>query len=182
MRPDDGLAGADTRRPRASVQHGWIATMAALIVCLACGGEALAREGEARDYAYFTLQGRLSDPSLRKPLEGATIHLTAGERKFQAVTDRKGVFSFEKLPVTSFKVEVVSSDGRVIRGIRRLDANDPVRPRLRMKLGKGDPQSFDLLASGEAVALEVPEPEVRWDRFWKQLAAFGAGALALALL
>jgi hypothetical protein len=142
----------------------------------------MAREGEARDYAYFTLQGRLTDPSLRKPLEGATVRLTAGEQTFEALTDRKGVFVFERLPVTTFNVDVISSDGRVIRGIRRLDANDPTRPRLRMKFGRGAAQTFAMSASEESVALDVPQPDVRWDRFWKQLAVFGGGALVLALL
>ena len=155
---------------------------AASLLSLLCGGHAFARQGEARDYAYFTLQGRLSDPSLRTPLEGATVRLTAGDRSFETITDRKGVFMFERLPVTSFKVDVVSADGRVIRGIRRLDANDPVRQRLHVKLGHGLPQSFGVHASEESVALDVPQPEVRWDRFWKQLAAFGGGALLLALL
>ena len=159
-----------------------IAAVSVALVCLLCGDQALARQSEARDYAYFTLQGRLSDPSLRKPLEGATIRLTAGDQKFEAVTDRKGVFSFERLPVVSFKVDVVSSDGRVIRGIRRLDANDPVRPRLYMKLGRGEPQSFEVHAAEEtAVALDVPQPEVRWDRFWKELAIFVGAAAILAL-
>ena len=156
--------------------------VAAALAALAFGGHAFAREGEARDYAYFTLQGRLSDPSLRTPLEGATVRLTAGDKSFETITDRKGVFAFERLPVTRFKVDVISADGRVIRGIRRLDANDPVRPRLRVKLGRGEPQTFDVHASEEAVDLDVPQPEVRWDRFWKQLAAFGGGVLILALL
>ena len=153
---------------------------AAALVWLPCGESAYARQGEGRDYAYFTLQGRLSDPSLRKPLEGATIRLTAGDRSFEAVTDRKGVFAFERLPVTSFKVDVTSSDGRVVRGIRRLDANDPVRPRLHMKLGRGVPQTFQVLAAEEAVALDVPQPEVRWDRLWKELAIFVGAAAILA--
>ena len=139
------------------------------------------RESGAIDYAYFTLQGRLTDPSLRKALEGATIRLTSGDQSFETVTDRKGVFQFEKLPVTSFTVDVISSDGRVVRGIRRLDANDPVRPRLRIDLGKGTPQSFQVNAAEEAISLDVPEPEIRWDRFWKELGIFVGVAAILAL-
>lgn len=161
------------------MRSAFVAAVAAL-VCLLGGSQAMAREGEARDYAYFTLQGRLSDPSLRKPMEGATIRLTAGDQKFEAVTDRKGVFAFERLPLTSFKVDVINSDGRVVRGIRRLDANDPVRPRLYMKLGRGEPQTFQVSAAEEAVALDVPQPEVRWDRLWKELAIFVGGAAILA--
>ena len=134
-----------------------------------------------REYAYFTLQGRLTDPSLRKAMEGATIRLTSGDESFETVTDRKGVFLFEKLPVSSFTVDVISSDGRVVRGIRRLDANDPVRPRLRIDLGKGTPQSFQVNAAEEAISLDVPEPEIRWDRFWKELAIFVGAAAILAL-
>ena len=155
--------------------------LAVLTTCAVVYGAEEPADGGARDYAYFTLQGRLSDPSLRKPMEGATIRLMAGDQSFEAVTDRKGVFAFEKLPVASFKVEVIASDGRVVRGIRRLDANDPVRPRLQMKLGKGEAQSFKLNAAEEMVNLDVPEPEVRWDRFWKELAIFVGGAAVLAL-
>jgi len=140
-----------------------------------------AAEGAGREYAYFTLQGRLTDPSLRKAMEGATIRLTSGDESFETVTDRKGIFLFEKLPVTTFTVDVISSDGRVVRGIRRLDANDPVRPRLRIDLGKGSPQSFQMNAAEEAISLDVPEPEVRWDRFWKELAIFVGAAAILAL-
>ncbi len=158
-----------------------VVAAATALVCLTCGNQVIARQNEARDYAYFTLQGRLSDPSLRKPMEGAKIRLTAGDQKFEAITDRKGVFAFERLPVTSFKVDVISSDGRVVRGIRRLDANDPVRPRLYMKLGRGVPQTFQVSAAEEAVALDVPQPDVRWDRLWKELAIFVGGAAILAL-
>jgi len=158
-----------------------VVAAAAALVCLPCGSVALARQGEARDYAYFTLQGRLSDPSLRKPMEGATIRLTAGDRRFEAITDRKGVFSFERLPVTSFTVDVINSDGRVVRGLRRLDANDPVRPRLQMKMGRGVPLAFQVHAQEDAVAVDVPQAEVRWDRFWKELAIFVGAAAILAL-
>lgn len=135
----------------------------------------------AIDYAYLTLQGRLTDPSLRTALQGATIRLRSGEQKFETVTDSKGLFVFEKLPVASYTVEVLSADGHVVRGIRRLDEGDPYRQRLRMKLGRGAATTFQVHATEESITLDVPRPEVRWDRFWKELAIFAGGAALLAL-
>jgi len=134
----------------------------------------------ARDYAYLTLQGRLTDSSLRRALQGATVRLTAGAETFETVTDQKGLFLFEKLPVASYSVHVTSAEGRVVRGIRRIDEGDRYRQRLRMKLGRGEATSFQMHASEEAITLDVPKPEVRWDRFWKELGIFVGGAALLA--
>jgi hypothetical protein len=140
-----------------------------------------ASPGGALDYAYFTLQGRLTDPSLRQALQGATIRLTSGEESFETITDPKGLFVFEKLPVASYSVQVISAEGQVVREIRRLDAGDPFRQKLRMKLGRGVATSFQVHAAEESITLDVPQPEVRWDRFWKELALFVGGAALLAL-
>lgn len=160
--------------------------LAVLLACALVAGAAAPMAQEpadtgAIDYAYFTLQGRLTDPSLRDALQGATIRLTSGEETFETVTDTKGLFVFEKLPVASYTVQVISAEGQVVREIRRLDAGDPYRQRLRMKMGRGAATSFQVHAAEESISLDVPQPEVRWDRFWKELAIFVGGAALLAL-
>lgn len=169
------------------------ALLIALALALAGGGAATSAHARqeatppaeagtgAIDYAYLTLQGRLTDPSLRRALQGATIRLKTGDQVFETMTDSKGLFVFEKLPVDSYTVEVLSADGHVVRGIRRLDEGDPYRQRLRMKLGHGAATTFQVHATEQAITLDVPQPEVRWDRFWKELAIFAGGAALLAL-
>lgn len=163
----------------------WIAAAMLIWALASPAARAAAQEGQAaaagpRDYAYFTLQGRLTDPSLRKALQGATVRLTAGDEKFETVTDQKGLFVFERLPVASYNVHVISAEGRVVRGIRRIDDGDRFHQRLKMKLGRGEATSFQVHAAEDTITLDVPKPEVRWDRFWKELGIFVGGAALLA--
>ena len=55
---------------------------------------------ESRDYAYLMLQGKLVDSPKERPVAGVTIRLISGSRIFEATTDQRGLFIFEKLPVT----------------------------------------------------------------------------------
>lgn len=139
--------------------------------------------GTPRDYAYVFVQGRIADQYERHPLVGATIRLTAGARVFEAVTDPKGVFVFDKLPVTTFTLDIVTSDGRLVEWFQEPNTSDPSRPRVTTKLGKNRGKStLTIVAdeSGEKVQVVVKLPPARWSRFWKQFAIFGAAAVVLA--
>ncbi|HKY31475.1 MAG TPA: carboxypeptidase-like regulatory domain-containing protein [Candidatus Polarisedimenticolia bacterium] len=140
-----------------------------------------AASAQQKEYAYFSLQGKLTDPSLRRPMIGAIVRLTAGEEVHSSETDVRGVFSFDRLPVASYRVDITTAGGRVVRTARRLELDETNRTRLRLRLGRGEPVAFQVKAEAGGVSLDVPEPEVRWDRFWKELAFFVGGAAVLAL-
>jgi len=154
---------------------------AAAFVVLAVPGVCLA--GTAKDYAYVFLQGRIADQYERHALVGATIRLTEGKRVFEAVTDPKGVFVFDKLPVSTFALDIVTSDGKLVDWFQEPNLSDPSRPRVKIQLGKNRGKStLTIVAkeSEERVQVVVKLPPARWGRFWKQFAIFGAAAVVLA--
>jgi hypothetical protein len=139
--------------------------------------------GTPKDYAYVFLQGRIADQYERHPLVGATIRLSNGPRVFEAVTDPKGVFVFDKLPVSSFTLDIVTSDGNLVDWFQEPNLSDPSRPRMKIKLGKNRGKStLTIVAkeSEERVQVVVEHPPARWGRFWKQFAIFGAAAVILS--
>ena len=140
-----------------------------------------ARGGEPREYAYLYLQGRLYDPGHGTPLRGAEIRLTAGERSFQVTTDSVGHFVFEKLPMATYEMHVTTAEGRVIRTIEEIGLKVSGPRRYRAKLSRGSEVTPVIEAGKKGVAVSVPDPPVRWKRFWKQFAIFAGGALVLAL-
>lgn len=139
--------------------------------------------GSPKEYAYVFLQGKIADPYERRPLAGATVRLTADDRVFEATTDRKGVFVFDKIPVATFTLDIVAADGKRVRWFDRPDLTDPGRPRVRVKFGKARGASVVTLIPSEIeekVTVAVEGSPTRWGRFWKQFAIFAAGAVVLA--
>ncbi len=160
------------------------AAVLALIALVALCFPALCRAAQAKDYAYVFLQGRIADPYEKHPLAGAIVRLSVDTRVFEAPTDRKGVFVFEKLPVATFTLDIVTADGKLVSWFQKPDLSDPSRPRVKVKFGKARGKSAVTLVSREAegkVEVRVDAAPARWGRFWKQFAIFGAGALVLAL-
>ena len=139
--------------------------------------------GTQKDYAYVFLQGRIADQYERNALVGATIRLTAGPKVFEAVTDPKGVFVFDKLPVTTFALDILTADGRLVDWFQEPNTSDPSRPRVKVKLGKNRGKStLTIVAkeSDEKIQVVVKLPPARWSRFWTQFAIFGGVAAVLA--
>jgi hypothetical protein len=136
-----------------------------------------------KDYAYVFVQGRIADPYEKNALAGATVRLTDGDRVFEAVTDRKGVFRFEKLPVSTFTLDIVAADGKRVQWFQQSDFSDPVRPRVKVKFGKRRGASTVTVVAKETedkIEVIVKSPPARWGRFWKEFAIFGAAAVVLA--
>jgi len=136
---------------------------------------------QAKDYAYLFLQGRVSDPSGRKPLAKVNVRLSATSGTFETETDARGVFIFDRLPIASYDLEVVTHDGRVIRRARRIEVGDLDRTRLEVRMGRGSSESLRLEAVEGGVEAVVPEPSPNWGRLWKQSLVFVGGALILVL-
>ena len=140
-----------------------------------------ARASKARDYAYLYVQGRLSDPVSRAALAGAEVRLTSDDRSFSVITDSKGNFVFEKLPVTTYRMHVITADGKVIERIEEMGLTLTGPKRYRARFARG-PEAVPVIEPGEKeITVSVPKPAVRWKRFWKQFAIFAGGALVLAL-
>ena len=149
---------------------------------LAAPGTCLA--GAAKDYAYVFVQGRIADPYEKHVLSGATVRLTTDSRVFEAVTDRKGVFVFERLPVATFTLDIVTEDGRLVSWFKGSDSSDPSRPRVSVKFGKKRGASTITVSPGKTedhVEVVVKSPPAGWDKFWKEFAIFGAVAVVLAV-
>ena len=119
--------------------------------------------GEPKNYAYYFLQGKIADSLGTKYLEGATVRLAAGADVFEATTDARGTFVFEKLPVQSYDMTVTSAEGEVIRYIEKVDLGDPNRTRLRIRMGTGEARKARLNAGGVTeVAVEATDRTPHW--------------------
>ncbi len=137
---------------------------------------------EAKNYAYFLLQGRIADPLEREFLVGATIRLTAGADVFETVTDERGTFLFERLPVQTYDLTVRSAEGEVIRYIEQVDLGELVRTRLMIRLGKKGPERKARVGvDGDQVAVDAADRAPRWQRFWWQAALVAGLGLGIAL-
>ena len=136
---------------------------------------------EPREYAYVFLQGKLTDSSTGRPLARASVRLTADAGAFETMTDSRGVFTFEKLPVAHFELRVTTTEGKVIRGIQRSDPDDPDGTRFTIKVGNGYGDAIRLEATRQGVTVDVPEPQTRWSKLWAEAGIFigVAGLLAL---
>jgi hypothetical protein len=151
-----------------------------LVAALLVPGDSLA--GEPKNYAYYFLQGKIADSLGTRFLEGATVRLAAGSDVFEATTDERGTFVFEKLPVQSYQMTVTSAEGEVIRYIEKVDLGDPDRTRLKIRMGTGEPRQARINAGGVTeVAVEAADRPPHWRKLWKQLAIFAGAAAALAI-
>jgi hypothetical protein len=137
----------------------------------------------AKTYAYLYLQGKIADPVGGRPLADATVRVHGEGEVFEVETDKRGGFVFQKLPVRSYVLDVVTADGRVLRNLRDIDPEDPFldRARIRIRFGQGPAQSLGIETNEKQVTMMIPEPRTRWGRLWKQLGIFigAAGLLAL---
>jgi hypothetical protein len=150
--------------------------LAIIGLVLAPGGAAAA---EPRDYAYLFLQGKVTAANGDQPVDGVTVRLTAGADSFEATTDQRGVFIFEKLPIATYRLQITTADGEVIHTLRRIE--DPRRIRIRIKTHRGEGGTFRLEPRDGKVAVDVPDPPARWDRFWKEVAIIVGVGLLFAL-
>ena len=154
--------------------------LAAVVLLAPRAPAALAADGE-NDYAYVFVQGRIIDPTGTEPLVGASIRMKSDADSYEATTDQKGVFIFEKLPVATYEMTVTAPDGRVTRTLQRIDPGDPDRARLKARLGYGPGAIAVLEPNDGQVDVIIPDPPSDWPRFWKQFAIFVGTAGLLAL-
>jgi len=134
-----------------------------------------------REYAYLFFQGRVTDTVGTRPLSGATIRLVSGGRVFEARTDSKGAFVFDKLPLGTYEVAIASPAGGALEIVREVDPDDPVRTRFQVKSGQGDVRKARLRVENDRVVIDVPKPPTDWPKFWKQFGVFVGCAGLLAL-
>lgn len=158
--------------------------LAALLALIALAAPGTCLAATPKDYAYVFVQGRIADPYEKSALAGATVRLTADSRVFEALTDRKGVFVFEKLPVATYTLDIVTGEGKRVEWFQESDTSDPSRPRLKVKFGKNRGKSAVTVVPKQAedrVEVVVQSPPAKWGRFWKQFAIFAGAAIVLAV-
>jgi hypothetical protein len=149
-----------------------------LLSVLVTGG---ARAASAKDYAYLFVQGRIGQSYENRPLEGIIVRLVQEDQSFETSTDHRGVFLFEKLPRGTYELDLLTVDGKTIRGTWKTDLGERERVRVRIKLGKRAGSRIRIEAVGERAAVEVPEPPTKWNKLWVELGVFLGAAVLLAL-
>ena len=115
-----------------------------------------ARAASAKDYAYLFVQGRIGQSYENRPLEGIVVRLVQQDRTFETSTDHRGVFLFEKLPRGSYELDLLTVDGKTIRGTWQTDPGDRERVRVRIKLGKRAGNRIRIEAVGELPGVASP--------------------------
>jgi hypothetical protein len=151
------------------------------LLLLLLPGAALA--AEPKQYAHFFLQGKISAAD-GGAAAGARVRLVGADAtSFEATTDARGVFLFERLPVQRYRLSVTTAGGRAIRSFEEVDLGDPARRRLTIRMGEGPGQSAELYAPGpEQLDVTFTARAPRWKRFWIGFGVFLGTAGALALL
>jgi hypothetical protein len=136
---------------------------------------------QPKEYASLFLQGRLSDEESGRPLARVAVRLLTDDATYEALSDSRGVFRFEKLPLERFELRITTPDGRVIHGVQRGDPDDPDGTRFRLKLGRGYGAGIRIETTRERISVDVPPPETRWSKLWTELTIFliVAGGLSL---
>jgi len=152
----------------------------ALIVLAMASGQTRAEEAAGR-YAYLLLQGKVTAPGGEDTGAGVTVRLFTKDKTFETRTDDRGVFVFERLPVASYDLRIITADGRVMRTVRPFD--DPRGIRLEIQVGKGVGKALhlDATAPGGKVTYEVPQRAPEWGRFWKEFGVIVGAAGIFAL-
>lgn len=163
---------------------GWnVLRFARAATCLVVIGliPATSRAAEPERYAYLFLQGKLGATGQGHPEAGVTIRLTSKSRTVETRTDDRGVFVFERLPVDSYDLRIITADGKVMRSVRPF--SDPRGIRLEVRSGKGEGKvlHLDATAPSGQVTYEVPERAPEWGRFWKEFGVIVGAAGIFAL-
>jgi trimeric autotransporter adhesin len=99
----------------------WAVAICAMVCLMACSA-ALAREYKGQ----VTFGG--------VPVPGATVTVTQGDKKFTAVTDQQGVFTFADLPDGAWKIEIEMQGFAPLTGDAFVAANAPPAPPWELKM------------------------------------------------
>ena len=113
---------------------------------------------EPKDYSYLFLQGKLTSTGNGRPVVDATVRVHGKSGEFETVSDRRGVFMFEKLPVDDYEVEITTGDGRSIRTARNTGLDELQRNRLEINLGTGTASALLIEASPDSFEVNAPDP------------------------
>ena len=172
------------RKPGHGIWH--VTIILAGLAAILLQGQAVA--AEAKEYAYAVISGQIIDPVNRVPMAGATIRLfeagvgEGGEapRVFEEMTDDAGSFFFARLPLSTWRLEVETADGELIRGLSVLY---PEADQARLVLGVTRRiQSETEVSTGRGPRFIVVGYEpTKWKRFWSEALIFVAGGGALGL-
>ena len=145
----------------------------------------LSLAGQPKDYAYLAVQGKLSRAGDGRALVGVTVTLRGKTEQFTTVTDTRGVFVFDKLPLARYSVEVRTADGKTIRNVRRFETPGPELTMLELGVrgGARNPAAEPIVIDGSngSVEVVVPDPRTKWGKLWKQALIFVGVAGAFAL-
>jgi hypothetical protein len=136
---------------------------------------------EPRDYSYLFLQGKLTRTGNGRPVVDATVRVRSEAAVFEATSDRRGVFMFEKLPVDDYELEITTADGKTIRTAKSTGLDELERNRLEINLGTGKASALQIEASPAEFTVTAPDPPPAIGRFWKQFLIFLGAAALLAL-
>lgn len=138
------------------------------------------QSAEARRYEYMRVQGRIGELPAEAPVSGIVVRIRSGASVFETTTDARGAFVFDDVPVATYEVEVISSDGKALRTPKTLSSGAADRTRVRFRFDYGAPASIRIEPAGERLTVTVPR-QTDWRKIWTEFAVFAglAGLLAL---
>lgn len=176
---------SSAKGPRQTLRHSLRSAAPWVVAFVVAAGFAWdpAAAGQPRDYARLLVQGKVTRSTRYEPLSGLRVVLKGQTESFEALTDRAGVFVFERVPVATYDLEIVAPDGRVIRRARNVTSGDSPTKLLEVGLGRGDSTPVRIVPDSTGVAVDVPEPPPNWGRVGGQGLIFvGIAALLVVLL
>jgi len=140
-----------------------------------------AEAAQPKDYSYLFVQGKLTDSSGRRGVPQTAVQLVGESGTFEAMTNRRGVFVFEKLPVASYELSLATDDGRVLLGARETPIDDIEAKRLTIRVGSGTAVPVHLEPAEGGVVIRAESGPANWTRFRRQFLIF-LGSVGLLLL
>ena len=93
------------------------------------------------------------------PVPGATVTATQNDKKFVAVTDQQGVFSFPDLTSGTWTIQVEMSGFSTIKDQVAVGSNTPPAPPWELKMLPLDQMKAEMMTESPAPAAAVPQPK-----------------------
>jgi hypothetical protein len=148
---------------------------------MTCLAPAIARAAEPERYSYLFLQGKVSARKQNRPEGGVTVRVTSPTQTFETRTDERGVFVFERLPVASYDLQMITADGKVMRSIRSSAVPRGIRLEVKTGTGEGRILHMDASLPSGRVTYDVTEPAPDWKKFWTEFGVVVGAAGLFAL-
>jgi hypothetical protein len=150
-----------------------------------------AQSAERKEYGYAVLTGEITDPETSQPMAGAKVRLIevlpadsdVPPETYRMVTDENGRFTFPRLPLKRWSLEVITTDGEVIRGLNIFDMQDD-KAQLTLGITRRVDAPTEIATEHGAPGtrwIVVGYEPIKWKRLWLEALIFIGSAAALGV-